>query len=58
MFSGIWERSGTEINLPVKEFLSKSNQEYLFTDPDKEWVIASNDWDFSRTPTTSPAFKV
>ena len=46
------------MNFPVMFDLSKSNQEYLFTEPVTEFTITSNDWDFSRTPIISPGFKV
>src|SRR4051794_4037993 len=59
MFSGISSRGGRLISLPSNSLISHSNQLYFFAPLiDKAVVIVSNDFDFSRTATVSPGFKV
>lgn len=54
MFSGICSRLGTEIIDPEYVFLSSDNQSIFKLEEPNELVIISNDFDFSRTATTSP----
>ena len=54
MFSGIISRVGTPTTFPSIPEGFQSNQSKLFELAARELEIASNDFDFSRTPTTSP----
>jgi len=58
MFSGIISLDGEIINLPEKSDEFQSNQSYFLVLEFKDVVMFSKDLDFSRTPTTSPTFKV
>ncbi|MNR36865.1 hypothetical protein D3C85_1548390 [compost metagenome] len=56
MFSGISSRFGYDKNLPDNSLAFQSNQvNLLIALPATEFEIASRDFDFSLTATTSPA---
>ena len=58
MFSGIWILAGADTKVP--DFVSLLNVIHSYTaeDPLRDVLIASSDLDFSRTATTSPAFRL